>query len=74
MRLEDRLNEQQKKQLNQMRKPTITLPKKNKVDKKKHHKPQQPKPKKEERVNWVDIMGSNNRGMKRKKGGAWTNG
>jgi hypothetical protein len=30
-------------------------------------------PKKRENVNWHDIMGMNNRGLKRKKGGAWGN-
>jgi hypothetical protein len=31
------------------------------------------KKKKQENVNWHDIMGMNNRGLKRKKGGAWGN-
>lgn len=31
------------------------------------------KKKRKEHVNWNEIMGMNNRGLKRKKGGAWTN-
>jgi hypothetical protein len=31
------------------------------------------KKKKQEKVDWHDIMGTNNRGLKRKKGGAWGN-
>ena len=57
MRIEDHLSKQQKSQLNTMRH-------------KKEHKPKKPK---EEKVDWSDIMGSNNRGMKRGKRGAMRN-
>jgi hypothetical protein len=38
----------------------------------KHQKPKPKlKPKKEEKVNWQDMMDSNKRGLRRGKGGAW---
>jgi hypothetical protein len=60
MKIADHLNADQLKHLEKMGKK----PKSYKRNK---------KPKKEEQVNWHDIMGSNNRGMKRKKGGAMSN-
>lgn len=60
MKLSDHLSKSTKAQLKNIK---VTLPKKKK-------KTNKPKPKKEEKVDWADIMGSNNRGMKRGKGGA----
>jgi hypothetical protein len=38
----------------------------------KHQKPKPKlKPKKEEKINWHDMMDSNKRGLRRGKGGAW---
>ena len=65
MKLSDHLSKQQQEQLDKMR---LSLPKRSK-----HKKQRKPKPKQEEHIDWVDLMGSNNRGLKRKKGGAWTN-
>ncbi|MEK4871550.1 hypothetical protein [Niallia sp. FSL W8-1348] len=60
MKLSDHLKPEQLKQLEKMKK------------KPRNHK-RKKKPKKEENINWHDIMNSNNRGMKRGKGGAYRN-
>jgi hypothetical protein len=57
MKIADRLSKNQKKQLDKIKPPK----------KKTHHKPKQ---KKEEKINWNELMGSNNRGLYRGKGGA----
>jgi len=67
MRLEDHLNDKQKKQLNKIR---VSLPKpKNKKKNKDNNKSSTAK-KKEEKVDWVDIMGMNRDTYRRGKGGA----
>ena len=61
MRIGDQLSKDQKDKLNQIRKP--------KQSKKRNRTPK----KKDEKVDWTDIMNTNNRGLRRKKGGAWSN-
>jgi non-homologous end joining protein Ku len=61
MRFEDHLTIEQKQQLHELV-----------SSKKKKPKPKsKPKQKKQEHVDWLDIMGTKNRGLRRKKGGAW---
>jgi hypothetical protein len=64
MRIADHLSKEQKQQLNKM--VSKQKPRKAKVQ-------LNPKPKNQEKVDWEDLMGSKNRGLRRKKGGAWTN-
>ncbi|MBT2735149.1 hypothetical protein [Bacillus sp. ISL-7] len=64
MRIGDRLSKEQKQQLNKM----VSNPKPRKAEVR-----NKPKPKKQEKVDWADIMGTKNRGLRRKKGGAWSN-
>lgn len=66
MKHSDHLSKRQQEQVKRM---MLSLPKGDK-----HKKQRNSKPKKEEQVDWLDVMGTKNRGMKRKKGGAWTNG
>ncbi|MBO1513248.1 hypothetical protein [Metabacillus bambusae] len=63
MKIADHLNKDTKDKLNHIVKP-------NKKVKKRKRDPKKPK---EEKVNWHDIMGTNNRGLRRGKGGAWRN-
>ncbi|WP_141434395.1 hypothetical protein [Bacillus sp. 03113] len=58
MKLSDHLSDYEKKKLVQLGSP------KNKEKKKKDNLSHK---------DWIDIMGGNNRGLKRKKGGAFTN-
>jgi hypothetical protein len=60
MKIADRLSKEKKEQLDK-----IHSPKKN-IQKKK----QKQNKKKEEAINWHELMGSNNRGLFRGKGGA----
>jgi hypothetical protein len=61
MKIADHLNKEQKDKLNKIRKP-------NKKTKKRNRTPKKPT---EEKIDWHDIMGTNNRGLRRGKGGAW---
>ncbi|MED4399790.1 hypothetical protein [Metabacillus fastidiosus] len=56
-RIKDHLTREQQKQINHIVKPNEKVS----------------KAKKEEPIDWNDIMGVNKRGLRRKKGGAWTN-
>jgi hypothetical protein len=72
MRVSDHLNEQQKKQLNKIK---VSLPKpknKDNRDKNKDKKPikQDKSKKKEEHINWHEIMGTNRDTYVRGRGGA----
>jgi hypothetical protein len=57
MKFADHVKPKQKKQLGKIQSP----------NKKKQH---EPKKKREEKIDWHDLMGSNNRGYYRGKGGA----
>ncbi|MDF2534397.1 MAG: hypothetical protein K0R18_554 [Bacillales bacterium] len=57
MKLSDHLSEKQKRQLDKIKSP-------------KNESHQKAKPKKEEKIDWHEIMGSNNKGLYRGKGGA----
>jgi hypothetical protein len=60
LKLADQLPKEVKSKLNQIKSP------------KKVKQPEPaPKPKKEEKINWHDLMGSNRQILKRGKGGAW---
>jgi hypothetical protein len=63
MKIADRLSEIEKEQLSKIHSPKIK-------QNKKEIKIEKSKPKKEEKINWHEIMGSNNRGFYRGKGGA----
>jgi hypothetical protein len=65
LKLADKLSKEVKSKLNQIQSPM----------KKRKKKPpsNKPKPKKEEKINWHDIMGSNRQVLKRGKGGAYRN-
>jgi hypothetical protein len=71
VKIADLLSNQTKKQLGQIQSPKKVkqLKKKNKHNKN-GVKPK-PKQKKEEKINWHDMMDSNKRGLRRGKGGAW---
>jgi hypothetical protein len=58
VKIADRLSEIEKEQLSKIHSPKIRQNKKEKS-----------KPKKEEKINWHEIMGSNKRGLYRGKGG-----
>jgi hypothetical protein len=60
MQIRDLITKEQKQKLNQIKSSPVRKKKKKRK-------------KKEEQVNWHEIMGTNNRGLRRKKGGAWTN-
>lgn len=60
MKLSEHLNKDTKKQLNQIVKPNKKVKKRKRTSKKK-----------EEHIDWNDIMGTNKQTLKRGKGGAW---
>ncbi|WP_299090368.1 hypothetical protein [uncultured Metabacillus sp.] len=62
MKLSDHLNKDTKDKLNHIVNPNKKVKKRNRSSKNKH-----------ERIDWNDLMGTKNRGMKRKKGGAKVN-
>jgi hypothetical protein len=62
MNIADLISSDVKRQLNQIKSPEKIV--------KQKPKPMF-KPKKEEKVNWHDMMDSNKRGLRRGKGGAW---
>jgi hypothetical protein len=76
MKIADIISEEQKSQLDTMSK-SPKKPQKNadNRDRNKDTKNQdkKPKPMKKEKIDWHDLMGSKNRGMKRGKGGAYRN-
>jgi hypothetical protein len=62
LKIADLLCKEDKQKLNQAKSP-----KKKHKHKKKMFRP----PIKEEKIDWLDIMGTKNRGLQRGKGGAW---